>query len=90
MAPIPKEPAGSNTDSIPAEPARKAKLSGLSPEQERIVEALSGGALQLDALIAAVDLPAGQVLSQMTLLEVRGVVTRAPGKIYSLQSFNSI
>lgn len=90
MAPIPKKPAGSNTDSIPAEPARKAKLSGLSPEQERIVAALSGGALQLDALIAAVDLPAGQVLSQITLLEVRRIVTRAPGKIYSLQSFNSI
>jgi DNA processing protein len=40
--------------------------------------------MQLDALIDRAGLPAGQVLSQLTLLELRGVVRRDPGKFYAL------
>ena len=36
------------------------------------------------ALIDRAGLPAGQVLSQLTLLELRGVVRRDPGKFYAL------
>ena len=68
--------------SEPSAPARD--WSGLPEPQRRIAESLSNGPLQLDALIDRTGLPAAQVLSQLTLLELRGVVRRDPGKIYAL------
>ena len=71
---------------IRSEPEAAAPdLSGLTPLQCRIVEALLSGSLQLDLLIDELNLPASQVLAQMTLLEIRGVVRCSPGKIYALQ-----
>ena len=69
--------------SEPSAPARD--WSGLPEPQRRIAESLSNGPLQLDALIDRTGLPAAQVLSQLTLLELRGVVRREPGKIYTLK-----
>ena len=59
-------------------------FSGLTEPQRRIVQTLLCGPMQLDALIDRAGLPAGQVLSQLTLLELRGVVRRDPGKFYAL------
>ena len=54
------------------------------PTQRAILEALAEGPLQADALIARLDLPTGKVLTQLTLLQVKGYISQAPGKIYTL------
>ncbi len=59
-------------------------LSALTPIQRRIVEALRDGVLQLDALIDRLGLPAGQVLTQLTLLQVKKYIAQKPGKLYEL------
>ena len=66
------------------EPAAKAVSADLSPLQRQIVEALSGGPVQLDALIASLDLPAARVLPQLTLLQIKGLIACQPGKYYTL------
>ena len=55
--------------------APPASLVDLSPEQERIVEALSD-APGLEALSRAVDLPVERLVSELTLLEIKRVVER--------------
>ena len=54
-------------------------LSALSPEQQAIVKALSGGERLVDEVIAQVDLPAGRVSSALTMLVIRGYVKKLPG-----------
>ena len=72
-APPPPEPGGGTP--IPA---------SLTPLQRRIVEALQDGPVQLDALIDRLGLPAAQVLPQLTLLQVKQIITQKPGKVYAL------
>lgn len=51
------------------------------PEQERTIALLIGeDEILVDDLIAKAALPAGSVLSTLTMLEIRGVVRRLPGK----------
>ena len=80
-------PRPARTQPPAARPGREEpvpELSRLDPVQRRIAEALLAGPRQLDALIDAAGLPAAQVLSQLTMMEVRGIVSRTPGKIYAL------
>jgi predicted Rossmann fold nucleotide-binding protein DprA/Smf involved in DNA uptake len=44
------------------------------------LEQLSGGEMLVDDLIVAVEMGAGTVLATLTLLEVKGYVSRLPGK----------
>ncbi len=70
----------------PEEAGRERPLpEDLTPIQKQIAEALRDGALQLDALIARTGLSAGQVLPQLTLLQIKGILSQAPGKIYQLR-----
>ena len=55
------------------------KLPKLSPDEQKIVAAISGETL-VDDVIASTGLPVGKVLATLTLLEVKGVVKRLPGK----------
>lgn len=59
-------------------------LPGLSEPERAIVEALRGGARQLDDVIAETELPASRVLPALTMLEIKGIVKRLPGKRISL------
>lgn len=61
------------------------KLAGLPEEQRRIVDLISPGELLVDDLIAKAELPAGKVLSILTMLEIKGVVRRLPGKRVALR-----
>ena len=54
-------------------------LSSLSEEERLLVENMENECL-VDELIAKTGLPAGKVLAMLTVLEVRGVVTRLPGR----------
>lgn len=90
--PTPTAPKARSENPAPAAPKLRSEnptpaapdLSRLEPLQRRIAEQLLSGPLQLDALIDALGLPAARVLSQLTLMEVRGLVVRTPGKIYTL------
>lgn len=65
-------------------PSRGVDCSALSPIQRQIVEALTEGPMQLDALIDKTGLPAAQVLPQLTLLQIKHTITQRPGKRYEL------
>ena len=51
-----------------------------SSEEALLLEKLGVDTWQVDALIAQTALPAGKVLSMLTLLEIKGVVSRLPGR----------
>ena len=55
------------------------KLSTLSPEQQAIVQCLSGGERLVDQVIGETGLPAGKVSSLLTMLVIRGIVKKLPG-----------
>lgn len=55
-------------------------LPKLSEEERKIVSALQSGERLVDDVIAETALPAGKVLATLTLLEVKGVVKRLPGR----------
>ena len=62
----------------------REQLSGLSTEQLEIVKAISGGSQHIDDIIEATGYTAAKVLSQLTLLEIKGYVRRDAGKRISL------
>jgi len=62
----------------------REQLSGLSEEQLEIVKAISGGSRHIDDIIEATGYTAAKVLSQLTLLEIKGYVKRSAGKRISL------
>ncbi|MBO5129827.1 MAG: DNA-processing protein DprA [Oscillospiraceae bacterium] len=55
-------------------------LTGLSPEERSIVTAIGDVDSLVDDVIARAGLPAGRVLAMLTMLEVKGVVRRLPGR----------
>lgn len=57
----------------------KNNWDALDPEQRQLMELLSGGAVPVDTLAEAMQRPPGIVLAQLTLLEVKGLIRRAPG-----------
>ena len=52
----------------------------LSPEEQTIVDALSGGQRLVDDVIAETGLSTGKLLSSLTMLELKGIIKRLPGK----------
>ena len=90
-APSPKEgnPGDRPEPDAPAptpapDAAPRPAPEGLTPIQLQIFQALSGGPLQLDALLDVLELPAGPVLQQLTVLQIKGLVACRPGKYYTL------
>lgn len=59
-------------------------LPDVTPDERVILEQLLGGSRHIDAIIDASGLPAGRILASMTLLEVKGYVTRLPGRMFCL------
>ena len=60
-------------------------LASLSQEEKELLKPLSKGTVLVDDLIAAGTLPAGKVLSMLTMLQIRGVVELLPGKRVALK-----
>ena len=60
-------------------------LPKLSEEEQRIVTALSSGERLVDDVIAETGLTTGKILALLTMLELKGVVRRLPGKRISLK-----
>ncbi len=61
-----------------------AKKPKLSRDEERIVEALAQGQRLVDDVIAETGMTTGKMLSVLTMLELKGVIKRLPGKRISL------
>ena len=61
------------------------KFETLPENQQRIVQLLLSGEQQVDDVIAQSQMPAGEVLSQLTLMEIQGIVARKPGKRVALK-----
>ena len=55
----------------------------LNPEEQKILSAIGDGQRLIDDVIAETGLPAGKVLTLLTLLTVRGLVKRLPGNCIS-------
>ncbi len=52
----------------------------LSPDEQRIVDALQGGERLVDDVIAQTGLTTGKLLASLTMLELKGLIRRLPGK----------
>ena len=61
-------------------------LSGLSSDEQAIVTAIGTEGRLVDDVIADTGLSAGKVLAMLTVLEVKGVVRRLPGRQVTLKS----
>lgn len=60
------------------------QLSGLSAEQLEIITAIGKGRQHIDDIIDATGYPAAKVLAQLTVLEIKGFISRSAGKRISL------
>ncbi len=72
----------------PAAPEGRVEdiLGGATPPQESILRLLWEGEKQADELIAATGLSAGQVMAELTMLSIRGLVVSGSGKRYMLKN----
>ena len=60
-------------------------LATLSETEQELLKPLTKGEALVDDLIAASGMPAGKVLSMLTMLQIRGVVELLPGKRVALK-----
>ncbi len=74
-------------DNAPASPYIDAEETcpPLSEGEEKIVQLLRQNVSLVDEIIAGMEAPAGTVLAGLTMLEVKGVITRLPGKRVELK-----
>lgn len=64
---------------------KDAKMPALSEEEKQVWQQLTREPKMVDEVILAAHLPAGKVLSILTMLAMKGVVTNHPGKRVSLK-----
>ena len=57
----------------------------LSAEEQSIVDALRGGERLVDDVIAETGLTTGKLLASLTMLELKGIIRRLPGKRISIK-----
>ena len=60
------------------------QLSKLSADQLQIVTAIGRGETHIDDIIEATGMSAAKVLSQLTILEIKGFIRRVAGRRVSL------
>lgn len=78
-------PQATGEQAVPPPRASEAPAERvLSPAQRTIVEKLQYEQVHIDDLITRTGLPPSQVLSELTLLEMDGVVRQLPGKHFVL------
>ena len=65
-------------EQIPAAAKRAEAMRNLSGAQATVAAAVGSGCSSTDEIVAETGLGAGQVLSQLTMLEIRGLIRRDP------------
>ena len=68
-----------NAAATPYIDAEKTQTT-LTAEEETLVSLLGSEERLVDDVIAETGLPVGQVLAALTMLEIKGVIARLPGK----------
>lgn len=76
--PIDKPAKSAYSDESPA-------IKKLSPDEQAIVSALKNGERLVDDVIAETGLTTGKLLSSLTMLELKGIIQRLPGKRIKLK-----
>lgn len=71
--PIDKAAPGLYSDQVAAGPK-------LTEEEQKVCDAIGPGEILVDEVIAKSGLPAGKILSLLTMLELKGAICRLPGK----------
>ena len=86
--PRPAAPAAETTRALPEEPLKVIDLTervkGYTPDQQRILLSIAKNAMVADEIIGVTGLPAPLALSELTMLELDGIVTQVPGRRYTL------
>ena len=60
-------------------------LTKLSPDEKAIVTAVKDGERLVDDVIAETGMTTGKLLATLTMLELKGIIKRHPGKRISLK-----
>ena len=60
-------------------------LSAFSPDERALIAALQSGERLVDDVIAEVGLPTAKILSMLTIMEIKGIIRRLPGKRIALK-----
>jgi len=89
QAETPPEPKPGGKKSIDKAPTShyidaEKRMDGLNPEEQRLVRLLAPGPIHIDTLSEQMGQSPGCVLSLMTMLEVKGLIQRLPGRMFSL------
>ena len=82
-----KEPEKKAIDKEPPRPYIDLNdtLSKLSPDEKAIVTNLKDGERLVDDVIAETGMTTGKLLAILTMLELKGIIRRHPGKRISLK-----
>ena len=85
-APLPETPAPTETPAAEAAEVRidQALLENMSLDEQSICLLLREGIREIDNIVEEGQVPAGRALAALTLLEVKGVVRRLPGRRFAL------
>lgn len=77
---------GKKADARPEAPAvaLKSQLDGLTEDQLKLVSVMTRPAMHVDDIIDLSRLPAATVLSELTMLQIKGYVTGGQGKRFTL------
>lgn len=87
----PKKSGKSIDNSIPQSYSdRQEGFAALSPEERKVAEALSKGERTVDDLIAETGILPGRLLALLTMMELKGIVSRRPGKRLFLRKTQNI
>ena len=82
-----KEPKKKDIDKEPSGPYIDVNdiLTKLSPDEKAIVTAVKDGERLVDDVIAETGMTTGKLLATLTMLELKGIIKRHPGKRISLK-----
>ena len=85
-------PSDSKNDKLPVDNGNdksyhviRDAYADLSEPEKKLVQLLQDGEQLVDDLIAGSGMPAGEVLSLLTLMEIQNIVVRRPGKRVALK-----
>lgn len=62
----------------------KAALPPLSPDQQKVMQALRAGEQSMDQLAAVTGLDTPELSTALTMLQIMGLIRSMPGKTYSI------
>ncbi|MBQ2072828.1 MAG: hypothetical protein II460_10815, partial [Oscillospiraceae bacterium] len=78
-----KQPAAPSKSAAPPTPAPPPDPVNLTDDQRRILDAIGAYSTHVDDITEQTGLPMARVLSQLTILEIRGLVRHEAGKRFA-------